>query len=109
MSPRAVRTLVYLAVAASLAAVVVFSAVTAVRMADAALAAPADRKAGLARLAWVCVAGAALAAVAMAWVVMRLLSSRLRAETQHQTTEHVDAWKLSGQRFQMTKEAEDRL
>lgn len=109
MNARTFRTVVYLVVAVPLAALVVVAAVLAARMADEALAAPPDRKAGLARMAWLCVVGAALAAIAMAWVVIRLLSSRLAPEPKHSTTEHVDAWKIAGERFQMTKEEEDRL
>ena len=109
MSAQRVRTLLYAVLGAALAAGGVFAVVMSTRMADAAMAAPPGQKAYLARLAWVCVVAAGVAAVLLVWVIMRLVSFRLAAEPKHQITEHVDAWKLSGQRFQMTQEEEERL
>ncbi|MEI7835579.1 MAG: hypothetical protein WCK05_04115 [Planctomycetota bacterium] len=109
MSSQGVRTLVYTAVGAALAGGVVFAAVLAGRMTEAAMAAAPGQKAYLVRLAWVCVVAGAVVALALIWVVMRFLSFRLAGEAKRMQTEHVDAWTLSGQRFQMTKEEEERL
>ncbi|MCY2927730.1 MAG: hypothetical protein NT031_20275 [Planctomycetota bacterium] len=40
---------------------------------------------------------------------MRFLSYRLTSGPKRTPTEHVDAWKLAGQRFKLTEEDEDRL
>lgn len=103
------RTALYAGVTAVLAGGAVYSVVLAGRMAGFAAAAPAEQKAYLARLAWVCAVVAAMVAVAMVWVVMRFLSFRLTSGVKRTPTEHVDAWKLAGQRFKLTDEEEDRL
>lgn len=109
MSDRGVRTALYAGVSATLGAGVVYAVVMAGRMADAAIAAAPEHKGYLARLAWVCVVVAAMTAVALIWVVMRFLSFRLTGGDKRTPTEHVDAWKLAGQRFKLTEEDEDRL
>ena len=56
------------------------------------------QKAGMVRLAVVCVAMLGLTAVVMFWLVLRFVGSRLGKPLEHTKTEHVDAWRLAGQR-----------
>ena len=109
VTPTRVRTAVYLAVGAVLTAAVVVGGILAARLAEAAARAQGNAQAYQARLAWVCVVVAALAAVVLVWLAVRFFAFRLTAEERAAPTEHVDAWKLSGQRFQMTKEDEEEL
>lgn len=110
VKPSPARTATYAIVGTALLAGVVAMSVVAARMADAAAAEPeAAKKAYMARLAWVCVVAAAVAALALIWVVVRFFAFRLAAQEKHAPTEHVDAWTLSGKRFQMTPEDEEDL
>ena len=65
-----------------------------------------EQKAGLVRLAVVCVAMLGLTAVVMFWLVLRFVGERLAKppEETRTETEHVDAWRLAGQRMELPKE-----
>ena len=56
------------------------------------------QKRALVRLAVVCVAMLGLTVVIMFWLALRFIGARFRNTPQHPPTEHVDAWRLAGQR-----------
>ncbi len=74
-----------------------------IMLSDAAVADAITRK-GLVRLAWICTAFLGLTLLVMVWVFIRYLISRRPPVTERTRTEHVDAWAIAGQRFELPKE-----
>jgi len=69
--------------------------------------APEKQKAGLVRLAVVCVAMLGLTLIVMFWLVLRFVGSRIVKPPEQTRTEHVDAWRLAGQRMQPPQDPEE--
>ena len=62
------------------------------------------RRDGMVRLALLCMALLGLTLVAMFWLVVRFLRSRLPEAPPGGRTEHVDAWSLAGKRLKVGEE-----
>ena len=63
-------------------------------------------RAWLVRFAILCVAMLGLTLVVLFWLVVRFVAARVQTPWLRSRTEHVDAWKLAGQRAQVPEEDE---
>lgn len=67
-------------------------------------AAEGPARKGLLRFAIICVAFLGLTLLVMVWAFIRYLISRRPSPAEHTHTEHVDAWAIAGQRFELPKD-----
>jgi hypothetical protein len=56
---------------------------------------------GLVRLAMICAVLLGLTLIVMFWMIVRFLGARFQKPPEHTATEHVDAWRLAGQRVHL--------
>ncbi len=59
------------------------------------------------RFALLCAVLLGMTLVLAFWISLRLAGSRLRKPVEHSRTEHVDAWRIAGERMRVPREDED--